>query len=254
MTVALATFVMIGGLSIRQITAPSFALPALASGIAAVSDVDRYLADHSAELHESVAGGRTDAVLLRGFPVDVVITPEDLGSESGELRSTVLFRAAARVYEGGSAEFDRTGNQSLELMSGEYVLATLVDRLNGDTHRLMGWLAFVSALAAGGGAAMLILQNGRLPAVLGAAVLVGAAPGVVIACLAWLLGGQYGSGADPYAAEIRSILRAAAGIPVRNFLIAAAAGGLISASVVVSDLLGGRIGRASEREPEAIIG
>ncbi len=250
--VSLATFLMIGGLSVRQIAAPSFALPALESGIAALSDVDRYLADHAGELSDTLDG--TEVAELPGFPVDVLVTADDLSSDDGELRSRVLSRAAARVYEGGSAEFDQTGQQSLEFFSGERMLALLVNRLNGDTQRLAGWLAFVSALVLGAAASLLVLQLGRLPGIFGAAVLVGAAPGVGFAALFWLLTGLYGSGADPYAAEIRDILKAATSIPLRNFLVTAAAGGLIAASVLTTDLVLRRIPQAPDGDLDAASG
>ncbi len=237
--VALCTTISIGALSLRQISQPSTASELLSAGLATAVDIDRYLDDNEELLIELAAGPSEAVTSLPGFPIEVVISPANIREGRESLKETILRRAAARVYQDGTSAFDVTGNQSIELLSAETIVRLLVDRVSDTNCSRAGWIALISSIVLiVSGVAYAFLSIGRRwERPLGTAVVVGTIPGLMFTLLAYFLAGRYGADVDPYAVEIREVLRAAISIPLWNYAICLGAGGAMVAIGIARELV-----------------
>ena len=234
---AIALFLLLASLSLYEITRPDRAVTILAAGVAALTDVDRTLAENLPLLRERAAAAGGDEVEPPGFPLPAAIPREDaLSADAPVLRALILRSAAASLYENGLDSLDRTGEQSADLFSLTSVMRGFAAFLTGDAHGQARWLAVAALLAATLlGAATLALNRGFARfRIFGGAVLLAAAPGYLAARGAsWLLD-RFASD-DAFVADLQTVVQAMLAVPARNFLIA---GSLGLAIVVVGWALG----------------
>lgn len=237
--ISIGLFVTVGALALRQVTAPGTATSLLKAGIASTVDIDRYLADELPALRAWAALPGSETTDLPGFPIEVFVTADEVRGDPAALREMVLSRSAAIVYTEGASAFDRTGNQSIELLSGESVVRVLVDNANATNHSRAGWVAVVAAAVLTlSGALYATPRDGRRRfRSLGGALVIGTVPGILLSGFARVLAGQYGAPDDPYAAEIRDVIRAAVSIPFRDFVICLGAATAVVAVGVALELV-----------------
>ena len=229
---AIALFLLLASLSLYEITRPDRAVTILAAGVAALTDVDRALAENLPLLRERAAAAESDEIEPPGFPLPAAIPREDaLAADVPVLRALILQSAAASLYEHGLDSLDRTGEQSADLFSLTSVMRGFARFLTGDAHGQARWLA-VAALPAATllGAATLALNRGFARfRVFGGAVLLAAAPGYLAARMAsWLLD-RFASD-DAFVADLQAVVQAMLAVPARNFLIAGSLGLAIAAA------------------------
>lgn len=224
---AIVLFLLLASLSLYEITRPDRAVTILAAGVAALTDVDRALAENLPLLRErAAAAAEGDDVEPPGFPLPAPIPREAaLAADVPVLRALILQRAAASLYENGLDSLDRTGEQSADLFSLTSVMRGFARFLTGDAHGQARWLAVAALLAATPlGAATLALNRGFARfRVFGGAVLLAAAPGYLAARMAsWLLA-RFASD-DAFVADLQAVVQAMLAVPARNFLIAGSLG------------------------------
>ena len=136
------------------------------------------------------------------------------------IRGLLLRRSAAVVYAEGLGAFDRTGQQSVGVLSLAGVVEPIVGLLTDETHDRVRWAAILTlTIATGMGATTLALNRGfaRFRA-LGLAALLAAAPGFLVAWGSGFLLGRFGSD-DPFEQDLRLIFEGMLDVPQRNFLI-----------------------------------
>ena len=223
---AIALFLLLASLSLYEITRPDRAVTILAAGVAALTDVDRTLAENLPLLRERAAAAGGDEVEPPGFPLPAAIPREAaLSADAPVLRALILRSAAASLYENGLDSLDRTGEQSADLFSLTSVMRGFAAFLTGDAHGQARWLAVAALLAATLlGAATLALNRGFARfRIFGGAVLLAAAPGYLAARGAsWLLD-RFASD-DAFVADLQTVVQAMLAVPARNFLIAGSLG------------------------------
>ncbi|MFN8506708.1 MAG: hypothetical protein U0547_03990 [Dehalococcoidia bacterium] len=226
----ICVFLLIGALSTRQVTAPGPATDILASGIASLSEVDLVLAQHGDELREIAAASNQSSVTVPGYPLDVYVTRQEAATLSNaQLRDLLLERSAAIVYAEGLGAFDRTGSQQLSFFSPdglmEQAAGTLSEKQHGHANAAAIVLALLTALAA----VLVVLRNSGFKRMrqLGIATVMAAIPGFTAA---WLAGRAVTAlgGDDPLRHDLRDIILAVSRIPERNYLVALAAGIVIT--------------------------
>lgn len=222
--------------SLFQVSSPEVALPAQARLMAAFTEIDSLVEVRRADLEGQLERGAT-AIEIADFPIRVAVPRDEAVDASGELDATrlttaMLSRAAADRY--ASASDDRTG------VSADSVFAGLSRTLSADTltsarTALVASAAVVLALLlllpATGGRRGWIALGVAVSA--GGLITAGAAEG-----LASLLA-QAGSDGALRAVEL-SIAESLLGVPLRNGLIAAAAGLVIALGGLVTSRGSGR--------------
>jgi len=220
-------------LSARQATASGPAQHVLENGIASVTEVDVVLAEQLPAIRQMSTTTDQPAFAVPGYPLSVELSQSEAANlPVKDLRALILSRSAAIVYTKGLGAFDRTGHQSLSLLSAEGILRLATGQLSAASHSratdatlaLGVVLALVTAL-------LMVSQQGyqrRLQA-LGVGLLVGSVPGAVLFTLVRIGIGHLG-GADPFVADLRTVAASLLLVVVRNFAILAVLGGLFAVS------------------------
>ena len=243
---AIALLLLIASLSAYEITRPTRAASILEIGIASLTDVDQVLAESLEPLREEAATTSQLTVTMPNYPLAVPLTREEvLTGDVTTIRGLLLKRSAAVVYAEGLGAFDRTGQQSVGVLSLAGVVEPIVGLLTDETHDRVRWAAIVTLIIATGmGATTLALNRGfaRFRA-LGLAALLAAAPGFLVAWGSGFLLGRFGSD-DAFERDLRLIFEGMLDVPQRNFLIV----GILGLTVAV---VGSLLGFAADRlEPQ----
>ncbi len=224
--VALATFVLIAAVSIRQATSPGNAIGVIEDGVAATTEIDLLLGEHLAALQEQAREGGEETYGLPGYPIDVFLSRDELLKldESG-VRDLMLWRSAHVVYDEGLKAFDRTGNQEVSFLSLQGQMDFVLGNLTGERHSQSGTVAVLAGLtlAAMAIGALVTAEGYGGFRKLGLAVAGGAGFGLLLSGLAWLGAGVTASG-DSFTTDLRDILKTLLAMPLRNYVVALAAG------------------------------
>jgi len=219
---AVTTAVLAG--SLFQVSAPAIALPAQERLVAAFTEIDSLVAVRRADLEGQVERG-VEVVEIADFPVPAAVPRGETVDADGtldeaRLSTAMLSRAAAERYAEPSDD--------LAGASADSVFAGLSRTLTADT------LASARSVLIGAGTVAIVLGlllaaiGGRRGWVaLGVAIAMG---GLIASGAAWGLGwivAEAGSGGALRAAEL-AIAEILLGVPMRNGLIAGAAGLVIA--------------------------
>ena len=261
-TLALSIFLLLGALSLFQVTAPERATSLLRQGIASATEVDLLLAQDGDTIRRFAEASKDPVIGVPGYPVTVAVTREEvLKNNNDQLANLLLDRSAALVYRQGLAAFDVTGAQSVSLFSAQGLLDLLIGRLSASTHDHARQASLVFAAIAALSAIVLSIQLqgfARLR-VLGQAVLIGAIPGLLFCLGATFILDRLGSN-DPFVSDIRSLVRSVIDVPARNYAVVAIGAAIVMASGIVLGLVSKRFGPAksgdedwseAEYEPES---
>ncbi len=223
---AIALFLFLASLSVYEITRPDRAAAILGAGIASLTDIDQTLAENLPRLREEAAASDEPVLALPGYALPVSLTRAEALSASPEtLRAILLARSVDLVDANGLDVFDRTGEQSSDLVSLSSVVGEFVGLLTGSAHARARWVAVAALVAATGlGAATLALNRGfaRFRAC-GTAVLLAALPGYLASRGSGYLLDRFGSD-DAFVVDLQTAVQAMLAVPERNFFIAGALG------------------------------
>lgn len=237
-----AVFLLVGALSVRQVTEPDEARAVLRAGIVTLTDIDLLLAQYGDDLRQLARTTNEDTVAIPGYPLDVRLTRQEaLQSTDADLRQMILDRSTEIVYRSGLGSFDRTGDQSLSVFSGEGLLESLIGQLSETTHSraniasvVLGALVVLLSLLA-----LLRTSGYRRLGTLGAGFLGGALPGVLVFLGLRMLTGAGGD--DAFTSDVREIVRRVIGVPLRNYVIVSLLGAGLAFSAIVLSLLSRRV-------------
>lgn len=247
--VALATFVLVAAVSIRQATSPGNAIGVIEDGVAATTEIDLLLGEHLAALQEQAREGGEETYGLPGYPIDVFLSRDELLKldESG-VRDLMLWRSAHVVYDEGLKAFDRTGNQEVSFLSLQGQMDFVLGNLTGERHSQSGTVAVFAGLtlAAMAIGALLTAEGYGGFRKLGLAVSGGAGFGLLLSGLAWLGAGVTASG-DSFTTDLRDILKTLLAMPLRNYVVALAAGLLCALLSPLAGLVARFAGVTGER-------
>ncbi|MBE7519422.1 MAG: hypothetical protein HS107_09265 [Thermoflexaceae bacterium] len=228
---ALAVFVLVAAVSVRQATAPGSAIGVIEDGVAATTEVDLLLAQQLPALREQARKHPgEEAYALPGYPVEVFLTGEELLKlDQAAVRELLLRRSAHAVYDQGLKAFDRTGNQQVSFLSLQGQMDLVLGNLTSTRHSQAGVIALVAGLVfAGAAVGVLLLAEGHSGfRKLGLAVVAGTGFGLMLSGLAWFGAGLFG-GNDPFVTDLRDIVRSLLGVPIRDYLVVLVAGLLAS--------------------------
>jgi len=236
-------FFFVLALSARQATAAGPAQHLLENGIASVTEVDLVLAEELPVIRQLSTTSDQPAFAVPGYPLQVQLSHDEAANLSvKDLRALILSRSAAIVYTKGLSAFDRTGHQSLSLLSAEGLLRLATGQLSASSHsRTTTATLVLGVLLAALAALLMASQRGfqRLR-VLGVALLVGAVPGAAGFALLRFGVGHVG-GSDPFISDLRTVAESLVLVVVRNFAILAVLGGVFAVSPWIVQLAERRI-------------
>ncbi len=248
--VAILTLLLIGAVSARQVASPAEAKHVIAAGMETTTEVDIYFAANIDAIRSLAEASGEDAIPLPGYPVAVYLTREEATTlPVARLRQVVLERSAAAVYEEGLGAFDQTGKQSVGLLSTQGVIDFMLGRIDRGAHDRAEMVAVVlTVLLAAAACGVVLLGEGwaRMRNV-GVAVALGAFVALVAAGVLYAAAGMVGG--DPFANDLRDLLRAIVIVPLRNSIIVLLAG----AAIVVAAMVLSRLEqRMTVLEPELL--
>jgi hypothetical protein len=230
-----AVFCFLVALGARQVTSEGPARGMLTANLASITELDLVLAEHGEELKQAAHESDASTFELPGYPLPVLVTRDEVNSLSSEqLRALILARSAEIVYTDGLEVFDRTGNQSLDLLSGQGALRLVLGELNSDTHDTANVVALFFAAITASLTVLVVLANVgfiRLKA-LGVGLVLGSLPGLMLFGLLWFVASQLGSD-DPFESDLGRAATSMLQVFARDFAIVGLLGGLV---VVASPL------------------
>lgn len=228
---AIVTFIMLGSLSLANITTKGPAKRGLANGVAILTEVDALLEVEFPQLEERAAATSPDErVMLTDFPIAVSFTPSEVLSRTQvEFRELLLERSADQLYDGGASTFRTGSGGSSGLLSKQGILERGMDILRPTPHRIFLTFTIVLAVIASGlaiAAALAAPAQGRLTAVslsvlLGSLAFLAASSGVRL--VIWIAASSTN---DYLWTELLGLCQELAWAPVRNSLVMTAASAL----------------------------
>jgi hypothetical protein len=228
---AIALLLFVAALSARQATQPAPAHRVLVAGIASLTDIDLLLAEHGSDLKRQAESGSSDTFRLPGYPIDIALSRNEVTKLSQQdLRELILARSAAVVYGEGLKAFDQTGRQSLSLFSAQGALDFAVGRISKDTNSTARTATTSLALLTAALALAVVMRGEgyRRLRTLGLGVVAGALPGFLIVVALRFVAEKLG-GDDPFVAQLREIVATLLAVPLRNYLVVAVLGAVITA-------------------------
>lgn len=238
-------FLLIGAMSLRQVSDPGSARKVLSSAVATSTEIDLLLRDHASELRDAARAG-IERLELPGYPLDVILTRDEvLTLDDIALRRLILDRSSAILYRDGLAALDETGERSIGTFSSTGLLDLAVGATSESMHDRATIASIVLALLTGLAALGVLVRHegyARMRS-LGLATLVGAGAGLAVTVGMYFLAGNAWSG-DPYSDDIADIVRTVVDVPLRNYAITTALG-------IVIALLSMVFTRLAAREPAA---
>lgn len=229
LALALAVFLFVGALSFAQATGESTARNVLESSIAATTEIDALLESELPALRDAADVATDEPVELPGFPIAAIVTAEQAASAPAEeIRATLLDQGTLAVYNDGFAAYDRTGDQDIDSLSAEGMLNRVIGTLTRSNHDLARFVALVLAPLVASVAVITALSRrgpGRFT-LLGGTVALGAMVGLLFSAALYLGVQVLADGDDVYVQELRDLVTALLGVPLRNFTIVAILGAL----------------------------
>jgi hypothetical protein len=238
----LAVFLLVGALSMRQLTERDVAHQLIVEGVVALVDVDLVLAEREAELESAAAAAApNELITIPGYPLPVRLTAAEVqDSDAAELRALVINRSASIIYDEGLDAFDQSGGSSLSMFSREGMLDSLVGQLSSTNHRRAGIASVLLGVFAALAAAMVVLRTPGFRRVRALAVpIIGASIAGVVGVgviLDWILGRWWGG--DPFSDQVDTIIGDAVEIGRENYLVLGALGLVLLVGGIALELLG----------------
>ena len=246
---SISVLVLIVSVSCRQVTSPGPARNVLESGIVSLTDIDQLIADDGPALRQ-LALDSEGPIVIPGYPLDILLTRDDvIQSSDAELRRIILERSSGLIYAEGLDAFDRTGDQSIRLVSLQGILQFGVGQVSQTTYDRATLIALISLIGCALFGAIVAATGegfGRMRT-LGIAIVMGAVPAALLFIIVRFTVGSLG-GDDPFVAGLRETTLSAVGVPVRNSLVVLAAGVLLTVTAIIL----GRIERMTSSTEPAI--
>jgi hypothetical protein len=252
---AVSVFIGTGALGFWQATTPTRVKDQLELGVAEITDVDTYVATAVPVLRQETVANSQATIDLTTFPIAIAVTRQELlDLPDPALRDLILERAASIVYVEGLSAFDRTGNQSISMLSSEWFLERTLGLLTGDWHQRAGVTAALAFAAAAVAGVLIFVQRGTVVGLrtCGFATVAGALPGFVFMAAGAYWFGHTGGG-DAFVRAIAAILETFYLVPRRDYLVVATLGAflvLLSYTLPLGDRLVTRPASRQAERPE----
>lgn len=238
---ALSVGLLILAVSMRQVSQRGNAIPLLEASVESLTDPDRLAAAQLDSIRARGNSNPEDGVEVRGFPLDVRLTPEEAKTlDAPAIADLLVRRGGAMLYADGMEAFDQTDNQEANLFSAQGIVRRIGDRLTADAHDNANTLSLVFLATTGALAVAVALayrEDRRLRAV-GVGVLLGGFVGLLVSLGVDFLADRAGSN-DPFVSDVRAIARDAIAVPRRNFLIVSFLGFALTVASIGLRLLPG---------------
>ena len=226
---AVGGFLLILAISAYQVTEPRHSSRVIERGVASITDIDRYLAEHLPELRDQAAEQPHGAFALPDYPVRVILSGSELLElNDRQVREVVLRRASAVVHDQGINAFQEGEAQDFPLISAENVAQSFVGALTGSFHNnvTIGTAVLAVLVALAGGMAAAADRRPGVVRTIGGALLAGSLGGLALSASLVFLLSRSGAG-DPFTSEIAGIAQSMAEVPRRNFLIVSVFAGFL---------------------------
>jgi hypothetical protein len=240
---ALLVLLLVGAISVRQVTGQARTRHLIEEGVAALTDIDQVILEYRPELQRVAASGTEKSYAIPGYPIDIRFTRDEiLSTTDAQFRDLVLQRSSAYIYTNGLDAFDRNGKQSISLFSSQGVLETLVDWLSEDTNGIASTASIILALLVTVFALAIVLRGKGFARVrsLGMAVVIAGLGGYLASTgVGWVLGNIWGG--DPFSDNLHTLITKLTGVPQRNYLITTALGLFLIATGIVCGVASGRL-------------
>jgi hypothetical protein len=223
LTVVLGTLLL--SLTATQLTAPGTAHKVLRRTIASLTEIDALLAQENPPLVTTTSNeaGTATQVRLARYPIDIPLSASETeGLSTSQLRDLVLDRSADEVFEKGFSAFRESpggASSDIQLLSPPGAVRYTAGFLTADNHDVMQVVTTVLVGVAAFLALLLVLLSrgyGRLTSV-GTAVVVAALPFLILSVtLRFVLRLASQEESDYLAAQLYSLGKDVAWLPVRN--------------------------------------
>lgn len=249
-------FVTVYGLT--TVTSRATAQRILMRAVPPVTELDRLLSLHAAELRQQAQATPEKPLTLMSFPIPITLGAAEVTSSSPEqLQTLIEQRAAVQLYDHGAAAFAVPGGRSASetgpLFSAPWTVHKAFGLLNARQHARFSKLATI--LGATGillalGFCLQVGSYGRIVGI-GAAVLVGALVAAIFTFFAWLIVQFYASGAtSPLAAAGWGMIADTSWTMVLTDAVVALTGLALLAVGLIFAALGRRPATAPRAAPE----
>lgn len=216
----LACFALFSALSLMQLTSRGPAERLLRRSVASLTEIDSYVDRRYEDFHQEATEQRPDPVVLNDFPVRMEFDRAEARTMSrDDLRSALLDRSAALIYDRGMSVFGQSAGEESSTFSTSGAVRRSLDFLRDDNFQVLRVLTFSLALASGILAVGLTLTGrgyGRLVGV-GAAISAAAVPFLIGAvALRYTLRTAAGGQNEFLSNELLNIGAEAAWVAIRN--------------------------------------
>ena len=201
---ALVVLIFLGAYGLYTVTGRAAADRIYARAIPSMTELDRLVALHGAELQtQAQSAAPNTALTLAGLPIHVSVTADEVRTHTLDGVAQLLEqRAAAAIYDEGAGAFAAPGgvatNATGPLFSATWTVNKAFSLLNARQHKRLSTAALVTGVLALALALAFCLQVGSYGRIVGVGVaaLVGAlVAGVLTFCL-WFVVQVYSSGAS----------------------------------------------------------
>jgi hypothetical protein len=179
---------------LATVTSAATAERIITRSVPALTEVDRLLSIHLADMQATAKSSGQGVISLPGFPVAAGLTPAEVSHDSAATLQLLLDkRAATAIYERGAVAFKANGGQTSgatgPLFSGGWAMHEVLSVLNARDHARFQRYAFVFGALTLAMLAVLCLQVGGFGRLVGAgaAGLVGAVLAGLATFFVWLL-------------------------------------------------------------------
>jgi hypothetical protein len=241
---AAALLALLVALSLLQLSAPGPANRALRRSLASLTEIDSLLAAHGPSLREQAESSAGEPLSLPDYPLEVVLSTEEVRRPPTEVRDALLGRSAELVYDEGAGAFREEGQSGgISRLSAEGAVRTSLDFLTASSHdalRLTTLALAVLCVALSGGL-VLLLRGYRGLTALGATVAAASLLFLLLAVVVRLALSLAGVATDDYiTTQLLDLTEDAAWAPLRDGL---ALGGL-GVALMALGLAGSRLSRS----------
>jgi hypothetical protein len=243
-----ALLALLISLNLFQLTAPGPAQRVLRRAVASLTEIDSLLAVHEPALREQAEASPSAPLSLPDYPLDVSLSPQEVGQPPTEVRGLLLGRSAEQVYQEGSAAFreegESAGSSGLSAPGAVHASLGFLTASNHDALRVATLVLAIVCGALSGALALLTRGYGRLTA-LGAAVAAASVLFLLLTAVVRLALGLATSVSDDYiSVQLLDLAKGAAWLPLRNGLIFSGLG----LALLVLGVVGHRLDQGTLRE------
>lgn len=240
-----ALVALLAALSLLQLTAPGPAHRALRRSVASLTEIDSLLAVHGAALREQAEAFPGEPLSLPDYPLEVILSAEEVRQPPAEARDALLERSAELAYEDGASAFREEGQSGgVSRLSVEGAVRTGLDLLTASNHDglRLTIVALAVLCAALSGALVLLVRGYRGLTALGATVAAASLFFLLVAVAVRLALDLAGAATDDYiTTQLLDVTKDASWAPLRDGLALAALGVALLALGTAGSRLSGSV-------------